>query len=191
MANSRTVLQRFNLLLNGVSKLGVARSVTPPDVAVQVARYRGAGMDGSLPVDMGIAEMMFGFELYDYDPAVLENLGFRSGQQYRLEARAALEPQSGAVALRVFRAAGMLTRVSPGQLVADDGAGNFPVLTGEVDCTFYSEHHAGKELAYIDLINNVRRIGGTDRAEPLRSVLGGASTGGSPQLSPDLASFIT
>lgn len=173
MANTRKVLQRFNLYTDGVTKLGVARSVTPPDLSVVATPYRGAGMDGSVPIDMGIGGLMFSFDLYDYDTRLVKALGFKRGTQFKVECRAALEEQDGTVEPRIYKAAGMIVRTGPGDLVADDGAGNIPAISADIECVFYEERHNGEEIAYIDLLNNIRRMGGQDRNEALRNAIGG------------------
>ncbi|MGK2762685.1 phage major tail tube protein [Escherichia coli] len=44
----------MNVFLNGYSYQGVAKSVTLPKLTRKLENYRGAGMNGSAPVDLGL-----------------------------------------------------------------------------------------------------------------------------------------
>ena len=46
-------LKLMNVFLNGYSYQGVAKSVTLPKLTRKLENYRGAGMNGSAPVDLG------------------------------------------------------------------------------------------------------------------------------------------
>ena len=79
---------------------------------------------------------------------------------------------------QIYRAAGLITTLSPGELTADDGA-NIPVLGSTLDCTFFSWHEGSEELLFIDVPNLIRRVGGVDRLADVRGALGvrGGGTG--------------
>ena len=47
-------LKYMNVFLNGYSYQGVAKSVTLPKLTRKLENYRGAGMNGSAPVDLGL-----------------------------------------------------------------------------------------------------------------------------------------
>ncbi|MDW3453697.1 phage major tail tube protein, partial [Escherichia coli] len=47
-------LKLMNVFLNGYSYQGVAKSVTLPKLTRKLENYRGAGMNGSAPVDLGL-----------------------------------------------------------------------------------------------------------------------------------------
>ncbi len=47
-------LKLMNVFLNGYSYQGVAKSVTLPKLTRKLENYRGAGMTGSAPVDLGL-----------------------------------------------------------------------------------------------------------------------------------------
>lgn len=47
-------LKYMNVFLNGYSYQGVATSVTLPKLTRKLENYRGAGMNGSAPVDLGL-----------------------------------------------------------------------------------------------------------------------------------------
>lgn len=47
-------LKHMNLFNDGLSYLGVVKSVTLPKLTRKLENYRGAGMNGSAPVDFGL-----------------------------------------------------------------------------------------------------------------------------------------
>lgn len=47
-------LKLMNLFIDGVSYLGVVQSVTLPKLTRKLENYRGGGMNGSTPVDLGL-----------------------------------------------------------------------------------------------------------------------------------------
>lgn len=47
-------LKLINLFIDGVSYLGVVQSVTLPKLTRKLENYRGGGMNGSAPVDLGL-----------------------------------------------------------------------------------------------------------------------------------------
>lgn len=47
-------LKLMNVFLNGYSYQGVAKSVTLPKLTRKLENYRGAGMNGSAPIDLGL-----------------------------------------------------------------------------------------------------------------------------------------
>lgn len=47
-------LKLMNLFIDGVSYLGVVQSVTLPKLTRKLENYRGGGMNGSAPVDLGL-----------------------------------------------------------------------------------------------------------------------------------------
>ena len=170
MAGNRTVLQEWHVLMDGASYAGISNRVSPPEIQAEVARYRAAGMDASVPVITGTGEMMFSFDLQDFSAAAARRFG-QTGTDVDLELRTSLEPHVGAGRTQVHRGSGLLTTVSNGELTADDGT-NIPIMSLTVDCTFYSWHEGGQEIMYIDVPNMIRRIGGVDQLAARRAALG-------------------
>jgi hypothetical protein len=165
-------LKLMNVFLNGYSYQGVAKSITLPKLTRKIENYRGAGMNGVAPIDMGL----------DDDALAMEwSLGgFPDEVIWEMYAATAID----AVPIRF---AGSYQRDDSGDTVAVEvvmRGRQKEIDTGEnkpgedteskisVVCTYFKLTIDGKELVEIDTINMIEKINGTDRLEQHRRNIG-------------------
>lgn len=55
-------LKYMNVFLNGFSYQGIAKSITLPKLTRKLENYRGAGMNGVAPIDMGLDDEALSME---------------------------------------------------------------------------------------------------------------------------------
>ncbi|HCO0493243.1 TPA: phage major tail tube protein [Escherichia coli] len=158
--------------LNGYSYQGVAKSVTLPKLTRKLENYRGAGMNGSAPVDLGLDDDALSMEwsLGGFPDSVIWELYAATGVD--------------AVPIRF---AGSYQRDDTGETVAvevvmrgrqkeiDTGEGKQGEDTESkisVVCTYFRLTMDGKELVEIDTINMIEKVNGVDRLEQHRRNIG-------------------
>ena len=73
--NGSKFVKDFQLTFNGVNYKGKVRNVSPVNVQNEVENIRPGGVEGVLPVRVGLAELAFSFTVYGYE----QNLLTRSG----------------------------------------------------------------------------------------------------------------
>ena len=165
-------LKLMNVFLNGYSYQGVAKSVTLPKRTRKLENYRGAGMNGSAPVDLGLDDDALSMEwsLGGFPDSVIWELYAATGVD--------------AVPIRF---AGSYQRDDTGETVAvevvmrgrqkeiDTGEGKQGEDTESkisVVCTYFRLTMDGKELVEIDTINMIEKVNGVDRLEQHRRNIG-------------------
>lgn len=165
-------LKLMNLFNDGVSYLGVVQSVTLPKLTRKLENYRGGGMNGSAPVDLGLDD--------DALSAEISLGGFPDDAIWSLYAATG----TAAVPLRFA-----------GSYQCDDTGETVPVevvLRGrqkEIDlggakqgedteskislmCTYFRLTMNGSELVEIDTVNLIEKVSGTDMLEAHRQNIG-------------------
>ncbi|HII2982310.1 TPA: phage major tail tube protein [Yersinia enterocolitica] len=156
-------LKYLNLFNDGLSYMGVVSSVTLPKLTRKLENYRGGGMNGSAPVDLGL----------DDDALSMEwTIGGLPDETIWAQYAT---PGASDVPLRF---AGSYQRDDTGEMVAVeivlrgrhkeiDGGDNKQGENSETkistQCTYYKLTFDGKELIEIDVINMIEKVNGIDR----------------------------
>lgn len=155
----------FNLYVDGRNFMGVAESLTLPELALQLESWRAAGMDAARQVELGMNELSLSFVLSGYSAEALALFG-REGVQ--ITARKAVQRQGeGAVAV-VIEMTGRFNTVGRSEV----NQGQLNNMNVNVDLTRYVEKDAGVVLVDIDIMNSKRIIGGVDQLADRRAALG-------------------
>ncbi|EOC0109281.1 phage major tail tube protein [Cronobacter sakazakii] len=165
-------LKYMNLFNDGLSYLGVVKSVTLPKLTRKLENYRGAGMNGSAPVDFGLDDDALSMEwtLGGFpDESIWSQYGATGADS---------------VALRF---AGSYQRDDTGETVAVEAVmrGRHKEIDGgeskqgedtetkiSTQCTYFKLTMNGKELVEIDTVNMVEKVNGVDRLEQHRRNIG-------------------
>ena len=165
-------LKLMNVFLNGYSYQGVAKSVTLPKLTRKLENYRGAGMNGSAPVDLGLDDDALSMEwsLGGFPDSVIWELYAATGVD--------------AVPIRF---AGSYQRDDTGEIVAVevvmrgrhkeiDGGENKQCENTSTKlstvCTYYRLTIDGSDVIEIDTVNMVEKVNGVDRLEQHRRAIG-------------------
>ncbi|KFK93379.1 MULTISPECIES: phage major tail tube protein [unclassified Serratia (in: enterobacteria)] len=165
-------LKYLNLFNDGLSYMGVVSSVTLPKLTRKLENYRGGGMNGAAPVDLGL----------DDDALTVEwTIG-------GLPDDALWSQYAAASAATVpLRFCGSYQRDDTGDVVAveivlrgrhkemdfgDQKQGEDTETKISTQCTYYKLTVDGKERIEIDTINMIERVNGVDMLEQHRRNIG-------------------
>lgn len=164
-------LKLMNVFLNGYSYQGVAKSVTLPKLTRKLENYRGAGMNGSAPVDLGLDDDALSMEwsLGGFPDSVIWELYAATGVD------AVLIRFAGLPARRYRRNGGRRSGHAWTSKEIDTGEGKQGEDTESkisVVCTYFRLTMDGKELVEIDTINMIEKVNGVDRLEQHRRNIG-------------------
>ncbi|HHH1656292.1 TPA: phage major tail tube protein [Yersinia enterocolitica] len=166
------ILKMMNLFNDGLSYMGVAKSVTLPKLTRKLESYRGAGMNGSASVDLGLDDDALNMEW---------TLGGFPDEKLWSQYAA---PGADSVPLRFT---GSIQRDDTGAEMAveivmrgrhkeidggDSKQGELTETKISTQCTYYKLALDGKELIEIDTLNMIERVNGIDRLEQHRRNIG-------------------
>lgn len=158
-------IRNFNAFLDGVSYFGRATEGDLPEVKINRAGYRGAGMDGPVGVDMGLEAMRARLTLAEWDPAALKLLGRVNRMVLRPAAMGEGDGQADTIIASI---GGLFATSEPGTLKP----GSEAPLKLEVDVRAYRLEINGEVIFDIDLETGKRVIGGVDQTAEIRRAMG-------------------
>ncbi|WP_350316453.1 phage major tail tube protein [Pectobacterium aroidearum] len=165
-------LKMMNLFNDGMSYMGVATAVTLPKLTRKLENYRGAGMNGSAPIDFGLDDDALSME-WTMGGFADETLW----SQYAAPGiDAVLLRFSGAYQRDDTGAVAAVEVVMRGRHKEIDGGsskqGEDTETKISTQCTYYKLTIDGKEMIEIDTINMIERVVGVDRLEQHRRAIG-------------------
>jgi hypothetical protein len=153
-------LKNMNLFSEGASYLGLAIAVTPPKLGRKLEEYRGAGMDGTVKLDMGAEPMELEFTLAGPDREILRNYAKPGIAGTFLRFVGAYQDEgTGAVDTVEITARGRYEELDMGEQKIGEG-GEFKA---KVAVAYYRLEWNGSEEIEIDVLAGVLRVGGVDR----------------------------
>ncbi len=158
-------IRNFNAFVDGVSYFGKAATGKLPDVKIQTAAHRGAGMDGPVGIDMGTEGMTAELSFAEWDPVILKKIGTQQRLVFRPAARG--EDSFDATPI-IATISGLITT----QELPELKPGENSVLKMSVDVRYYKLEIDGAQIWEIDLVNGKRVIGGTDQLASIRQAMG-------------------
>lgn len=165
-------LKYMNVFLDGHSYQGVAKSITLPKLTRKLENYRGAGMNGSAPVDLGLDDDALAVEITLggfpdaaiwalYAAVSTDKVPIRFAGSYQRDDTG--EMQAVEVVLR-----GRQKEIDIGECkMGEDSEAKIAVA-----CTYFKLTLAGEELVEIDTVNFIEKVNGIDRLEQHRRNIG-------------------
>lgn len=159
------VIKNFNAFVDGVSFFGLCLTGTLPVPKIMTEGHRGAGMDGSVGIDMGMEAMSASLTFAEHRADLLKQLG----KQGRFVMRAAkgAATDTGATAL-IATIGGLIITPETGELKG----GTNSTLKLDMDVHYYRLELDGEEIYEIDFVNAIRRVGGVDQLAEIRRAMG-------------------
>lgn len=166
-----SILKNMNMFYNGSSFAGMVPEITIPSIARKMENYRGGGMDGTVAIDLGMADDPISFEwkpgglidaVYDGFGAVTidsEMIRWVGGYQ---------DDGTGQIKAVEITVRGRHSTIEDGT----QKPGEIGDRTVTTLCSFYQMTIDGREKIYIDVPNMVCRVNGIDRLAQMRAVLG-------------------
>ncbi|WP_444667186.1 phage major tail tube protein [Cereibacter changlensis] len=159
------VIKNFNAFVDGISYFGLATEAKLPAVKLQTEAHRGAGMDGPVGIDVGMEGLSAEISFAEWSPALLKKLG----RQERFVLRPGMQSASDWSTTTVIATlTGLVSANDYGDL--KPGTGSTLKLT--MDVRAYKLEVDGETVLEIDLVNAIRRIGGTDQLAEMRRAMG-------------------
>jgi P2 family phage contractile tail tube protein len=167
----KDVLRDF-VLFNGADKqVGRIDSFKPPSLNRMIEEFRGAGMDGKMPIDMGMETMTASWTTSGIDRITYGGWGLMNGIRTTVSVRAAVvDPVTGIPKPVVHTMIGDLTVIEPSEYKPGERA----TLQTTMALIYYKLAHTipGAPLIEIDVVNGVRIINGIDQLVALRAIVG-------------------
>ncbi|ALB64026.1 Major tail tube protein [Cronobacter condimenti 1330] len=162
-------LKYMNLFNDGLSYLGVVKSVTLPKLTRKLENYRGGGMNGSAPVDFGLDDDALSMEwtIGGFpDESIWSQYG-ASSVPLRFAGSCQRDDTGETVAVEVVMR-GRHKEIDSGE----SKQGEDTETKISTQCTYFKLTMNGKELVEIDTVNMVEKVNGVDRLEQHRRNIG-------------------
>ncbi len=162
-------LKNFNVFNDGLSYLGQVSELQLPKLAMAAEEYRGAGMLAPVDIDMGLEKLELEATYGGMVVGVLRQFGLTriDGAMLRFVGAYQADDSAGPVAGELV-VRGRHMEIDPGSAKAGDDT-EWKVKS---TLSYLKWTIAGTEQVEIDVMNNVYRIGGTDRMSDIRSIIG-------------------
>jgi hypothetical protein len=161
-------LKGFNILVDGIGYAGRCSKLKLPELSVKGEEHRGAGMDFARKLDMGMEPMECTFTMTEFSDEIRKLVGKLNGSNTQLTFYGTLNddesPESTPVEAKIRCA---IHKEAP----TEWESGNKTEDEYTCDCKFYQLLVGGEEVYYVDNDNFIRRIGGEDQLQNMRSDL--------------------
>lgn len=163
-------LKYFNVYVNGTSFIGEVESFTPPKLTRKLEKFRGGGMPGGVPIDLGYDDDALNVE-WSIGGLALEvakqHGGLINGVTVRFAGAYQKDDSEDFTKVEII-ITGRHKEQDRGEL--KQGESNSTKITTE--CTYYKETIDNEEVTEIDFINMIDKIDGVDRLEQARQAIG-------------------
>lgn len=165
------ILKYFNIYNSGNNWRGLAETITLPKLTRKLENYRGAGMNGSAPVDLGLDDEALTVEwsIGGTETLIYEQLGSPDINEVSLRFVGAFEREdTGETNTIEVVMRGRHKEHDPGEYKQ----GEMTQTKVTTQCTYYKLTIDGTDIVEIDTINFVEKVAGTDRLAKFRNILG-------------------
>ena len=163
------VLKNFNVFVDGDSYAGVAKTLSLPEIAKTTEEFRGAGMIGSIDLDMGFEKLDATITYTGIDIRHFAQLAKCAVDAVPIRFVGAYERQD--TCQHVVREVYMRGSVTNMQLGDQElGSINEQDLTYSV--TYLRVVDDGVELLELDVVNGIFNVGGIDKTSEINNLLG-------------------
>jgi len=162
-------LKQMDMLLDGVGHLAETEEVTVPKLVIKTEDWRGGGMIGPVPIDMGLDKLEFEFSMGGMIDAALRQFGATSLAASLVRFVGAYQNDlTGQVQSVEVVCMGRYTEIDFGNGKPGDNSTH----KYKVGCSYYRLIVDGVDWIEIDLINMVFIVFGVDRYAEIRTALG-------------------
>lgn len=163
------IFQDFTVWLKDVGKIGEAPGFQPPEINIATEEFRGGGMDGTAEIPFGIEKIEFHFDLHTWDKQIWENLGYGPGAlDVPITFRGYLLTPGGKESGVIIETRSLIKSIKPDNVEV----GKKVKVTTNCVATFYRHEIDGTTVTEIDVFNKVTKIGGEDKSQNARRILG-------------------
>ncbi len=166
MSVASAILKAFNLYVDGRGHAGEVDELQLPALTLIIDDHRGGGMDGSVPIDLGMEPMTASFTL---SSAVKETLArFGISGETGFTARGSLESLAGVKEAIEVTMRAKVTSIEPGAWTP----GSKVTTNYNLAVTYYRYTQGGRVIHEIDVQNMIRIIDGVDQLAEHRANIG-------------------
>ena len=147
-----------NIFVDGYDLRGQIGDVERPKIALKMEEYRSGGMFGTAKVVQGLEALEMTITTSGYAAEVLRQFGgVIDGKVIRFVGAVEKDDEVGFKKVSC-EAAGRITEIDQGS----NSAGENGEIKFKIDLVRYSESLDGKEILYVDVLQNKLRVNGTD-----------------------------
>ena len=147
-----------NIFVDGYDLRGQIGDVERPKIALKMEEYRSGGMFGTAKVVQGLEALEMTISTSGYAAEVLRQFGgVIDGKVIRFVGAVEKDDEVGFKKVSC-EAAGRITEIDQGS----NSAGENGEIKFKIDLVRYSESLDGKEILYVDVLQNKLRVNGTD-----------------------------
>ena len=147
-----------NIFIEGYDLRGQIGDVERPKIALKMEEYRSGGMFGTAKVVQGLEALEMTITTSGYAAEVLRQFGgVMDGKVIRFVGAVEKDDEVGFKKVSC-EAAGRITEIDQGS----NSAGENGEIKFKIDLVRYSESLDGKEILYVDVLQNKLRVNGTD-----------------------------
>lgn len=164
-------LKNMNTFHDGVSFMGVSKSVTVPVLARKMEAYRGGGMNGPVKADLGFSDdgLQMEWKIGGIDSQVITQFANQSASGLMIRFAGAYQrDDTAAVSAVEVVIRGRHETIDMGEAVAGEDTEHAITTT----CSYYKLTMDGSVLVEIDLLNFVENVNGVDMLAAQRRAIG-------------------
>ena len=136
---------------------------------VMTAEHHAGAMDAPLLLDMGMEALTPRIVVNGYHGTLLNQFGLADANAVEMMVRGGLEEYGGDVTTIEWTFTGNVIDMPFGRI---RGRGEVAKSIVQVACSKYEIKIGGEEHIFIDILGMIRRVGGNDRLEALRTAIG-------------------
>ncbi len=163
-------LKNFNLFVDGNNYAGLVEEATPPKISIKNEEHRAGGMDGPIPLDMGMEEFSLEMTIAENNADLLKATGILNAKETQFTLRGAMnnDASPGDTKAIVVNGRGGISEADLGSWKSGDKTQL--KLTAKLKA--YKLTIDGDVIYDIDFMTMKRVINGTDQLESQRGAIG-------------------
>lgn len=153
------VFKGHNIFIGGVDLRGVVGDIERPKVTMKMEEYRSGGMLGPVSINQGFEKLTAAVTLAGYGVDVLKQMASTiDGTVLRFSGATQKDDETGFKKVS-GEMVGRITEADPGSNTqGENGETKF-----NAELVSYGEYLDGKEVFFIDVMQNIFRVDGVDR----------------------------
>lgn len=164
-------LKNMNTFHDGVSYMGITKSVTLPVLGRKMEAYRGAGMNGPVKADLGFSDdgLQLEWKIGGVDDQVIKEFANQSASGLMIRFSGSYQrDDTAAVSTVEVVVRGRHETIDMGEAVSGEDTEHTITTT----CSYYKLSIDGSVLVEIDLLNFIENVNGVDMLAAQRRAIG-------------------
>ena len=168
MANVVSQVRTIRASVNGTDFDGMIEEFHPPGLVIMTSDYYG-GLDISIPLEMGMEALISRLVVNGYHGVFLNQFGLIDDRAVQMNVKGALVDYNGNVKSIEWKLRGKVITMPFSRI---QGRAQIAKAIIEMTCDKYELYIDSNEHHYIEPMKRIRRIGGVDQLEKLRTAIG-------------------